>query len=490
MSLSFLDRNKQVRVIAGLFLVAGIVLFGACASSSAAAGGVADGAGVTEPPAVPEGALVTEDLLVYFEDGPAEIRLDLSAVEAAGFRVPEDLSFIGLIVMDGDTGHVVMNESLQDIHRHDVVWDQQPWSLEGIDSSFLVIGLNLRLTQHWPSFFSFSQHYDVEFDRLAAGAGSRTVILRPLPNLAEGLVVFEARNETGIGRPANLGVFLQHQQSGASFHFHMHPGSHFLVYERNIALLRPGNYTVSIRADKDDWAREGNAIWEGEFAFVPGEEHLIGGDLREYIAPWDRGISLPDLRLNNEREVYSTDFEDPDPRMGEPHVSADGQARFEEGNLVVSGTGILSGGLDIRVPTGSSTMVQLRALLPEDGEFFLNTRVWGGSRLAVIVRPDTPEHGAHLHVFSHDPVGRNLSNYHAPLPELTPNRWYDYSFVDTGDQLLIFIDDTLMAVLSVPAELTEQGELRLEWHKPCRFAELRVSQAESIHLPPELHSGE
>ncbi|TVR87464.1 MAG: hypothetical protein EA428_12990, partial [Spirochaetaceae bacterium] len=194
MSSSLLRPKVTARIVSGLVLLTVSLMLGACASGPSR---ISDGAGVTAPPAVPEGAIETEDLLVYFEDGPAEIRLDLSAVEAAGFRVPEDVSFIGLIVMDGDTGQVVMNESLQDIHRPDAVWDQQPWSLDGIDSSFFVITLNLRLTQHRPSFFSFSQHYDVvEFDRAAAGAAAgaavgadaqpaQTIILRPLPNLAE-----------------------------------------------------------------------------------------------------------------------------------------------------------------------------------------------------------------------------------------------------------------------------------------------------------------
>lgn len=497
MTCSFVAHSVRMRGFAGILCAVVSVLFGACASASQVPR-------ISAPPAVPDGAIEAEQLLVYFEDGPAEIRLDLTAVEAAGFNLPEDVSFIELFVRDSMTGEVVLNAALHDLHRDDIVWDEQPWSLAGIDSSRVEVTLNLHLTQQQPNYFSFAQRYGpVELVRPDPAAATdapaadgpdtptaQTIHLRPLPDLEEGLVAFEARNETGLGRPGLLGVFLRHEQSGASFHFHMYPGSRFLVYERNISGLKPGSYSVSIRADQENWPREGNAVWEGEFAFVPGESHLVGGEMSEYIALWDRGISLQDLILNDESEVYRTEFEDPDPRMSELHVSADGEARFEEGNLVVSGEGDLSGGVNFRVVSGRNTMVQLRALLPEDGEYFLNTRFWGHSRMAVIVRPDTPESSAHLEMFANDPQGRTLSDQHALLPRITPNRWYDYSFVDLGDKLLVFIDDTLSAIFPIPSELTDQGELGIEWHRPGRFAELRVIQAASIDLPPELRDGE
>jgi len=122
--------------------------------------------------------------------------------------------------------------------------------------------------------------------------------------------------------------------------------------------------------------------------------------------------------------------------------------------------------------------------MPEGGQFFINLRRWGPSRMAVLFTTESAEEGPVIVTFStteHGEIGGSNSGTY--IPELANDRWYDYTLIDTGEELFVFIDDQFTLALPISDELPDAGQLGLEWHRPCIFDSLSVATVDGVTVP-------
>jgi hypothetical protein len=468
-----------------LFLIVLILAFTAgCASSGG--GDIEVSKGGPEKTAAsgsPAAEAPTEALRLSRKEGPAKIELDLSAFRKAGLEFT--YGEVNLHVERAENGERVFN---QEQHFHD---DRSPesmateWSTAEWPEEELKIFFHIGAGRYDDRYFSVFRSYGpIPYN--GSSSNEKQLTITPYPFYKTGVLSLTAKNETGIGNLNHgLGVFLQNVSSGTSYHYHLLPGKEYLTYHSTVEGIEAGSYRFTIHAWKDGWPYYGNAVWEGKLEVQEGETATLSGSLSKKTAPWNMGIGEDDLQIEGLAPVYETEFDDRDPRMGNIHVAEGGSAGLEDGILVVEGDGELGGGLDISVPTGSNTLIRFRAKVPENGEFFFNTRAWGGSRMAVIVNPERGDEPARFESFS-TAEGRDLpaARFDQNLPALAAGQWHDFVFIDDGERLYIFVDETFYAVFPISEELPAKGDLHLEWHRPCSFDSLSVASFESMK-PPE-----
>lgn len=431
------------------------------------------------------------------EEGPVGIEIDFSDYLEAGGAL-RDIHTVRLSVSSRDSRRILLEKEWRDLMWHSGRGNQESpvtvWELPdppNHDETVLVqleVGSNHSTENHgW--FDSYLTFGPIEWNAAADGAA---ITLAPHPWKNTGALALQATNETGIGTLNNaLGVFMTHTSLPVRYHFHLPPGREYLHYEGQTDRIRAGTYSITVMAWKDEgWPYYGNAVWQGSVAVPAGDSTEAIGRLTENTAPWDLNLTLSDFVLRNEQLSYETSFDAIDARMTGPHTHHQDEqyARLENGNLVVSGPGDLSGGMDISVGTGANRIVRFRALLPEKGEFFINLRRWGDSRMAIIFKPagmDTGHDSRPLISTFSWLQGRDLAGFSfgTHIPELNSGQWYNYTLLDTGEDVFIFIDNAMILRLPVSDELPDQGDLGLEWHRPCVFDSLSVHTVDAIVVP-------
>jgi hypothetical protein len=436
----------------------------------------------------------TGDVLVRINEGPPSVEIDFSEYQSGGGSLQE-IHTVRITISSQDTGRIVFDEDWHDSAWHNGQGNQETpvsmWSLPPLPDELLEVRLEIgsnhsSAERDW--FDSYLTFGPVAWD---ITAGKKFLTLVPFPWTDTGTLTLRATNETGIGNlNSGLGVFLSHDRGAANYHFHLQPGREYLHYGGAADRIKTGTYQITILAWKDNgWPYYGNAVWKGSITVGSESEAYVFGELSEKIAPWDMNLELTDFVLENESIVYETSFDANDPKMRGPHTHHQDQqrARFEGGTLVVSGPGNLGGGMDFDVRTGTHRIVRFRALLPKEGEFFVNLRRWGGSRMAVIFNPGNARHDPRISTFSMV-EDRDLPGYHSdtPIPELNSDQWYDYTLIDTGKELFIFIDGQFTLTLPVAEELPKTGALGLEWHRPCAFDSLSVYTVDEVDVPASI----
>lgn len=425
------------------------------------------------------------------KDGPSTVEIDFSEYESNGGSTLE-VHTVRVTVVSKESGRVVFEDRWRDAGWHGGRGNEEVpetvWVMSGLPAEVLEVELQIGSNRSASGERWLDSHLTFGPAVWDLSAGERTLILEPHPLTDTGSLTLEASNETGIGETNHpLGVFLSHQEGTAQYHFHLQPGREYLHYDGVAEGIRTGTYTVTIMARKDnDWPFYGNAVYERAINVTSGGDAYIAGELTENVAPWELGLTLSEFSLQNENTVYQTSFDASDPQMNGPHTYEQEQhrARFADGELIVAGPGDLSGGIDFDIPTGANSVVSVRARMPEDGQFFVNLRRWGESRMAVIFTAETDEEGPIIETFS-TIEGKEVpgANSHAFVPELNVDQWYDYTLIDTGDKLLVFVDDRFTVLFSIWDELPNTGEIGLEWHRPCVFDSLSLATIDDVTVP-------
>ncbi|MDA3949198.1 MAG: hypothetical protein PF508_08225 [Spirochaeta sp.] len=486
-------KNSRKKVLLIIAIVM-IFVFAGCATpgSPETPGGVVQGQESAADTAGPVGPVTTQR-----EEGPPQLEIDYSGYQRDGGALL-DIHTVRITIFSRNSGRVVYEDEWRDSGWHSGQGNQETpdtvWDLPDVPDELLEVKLEIGSNHSFVGldwFDSFLTFGPVEWD---LSAGENALIVTPYPWTETGALTLRAVNESGIGNLNHgLGVFLENEEGTANYHFHLQPGGEYLRYEGHADSIKAGTYQVTVMASKDDgWPYYGNAVWEGPITVSSGSEAYVSGVLAEKIAPWDLNIGLADFGLQNESTVYETSFDALDPQMEGPHTyeQEEPRARLENGTLVVSGDGNLSGGMNFNVQTGANSVIRVRARMPEGGAFFTNLRRWGSSRVAVIFATESEEEAPSISTFS-TTKDRTLAGSHsnAYIPELNSDQWYDYTLIDTGDELFIFIDDQYTLAFPVANELPASGHLGLEWHRPCSFDSLAVSVADDVFVPASIANG-